>query len=87
MKHFYSNHNMEQVWHHFVEFPPHKNTKTWSFDNSTPTSNKDKSCPYNVNTTSTRKVMRIEKNITWGIISWSNTKFSKFTTKELYGRG
>ena len=59
---------MEQVLHHFVEFSPHKITKTWSFDHSTPTSNKDKSCPYNVNTTSTRKVMTIEKNITWGLL-------------------
>ena len=37
-------------------------------------------------TISSRQVMRIKKNIDKGIISWSNTKFSKLTSQELYGR-
>ena len=30
--------------------------------------------------------MRPTKNINLGIISWSDTKFSELTLKELYGR-
>ena len=30
--------------------------------------------------------MRIEKNISYGIIGWSNTKFSELASYELYGR-
>ena len=33
-----------------------------------------------------RQVIRIKKNVNKGIISWSNTKFSKLTSKKLYGR-
>ena len=40
-------------------------------------SDQDRDSPYNINTISTRKVMRIKKNIEKGIISCSNTKFSK----------
>ena len=32
------------------------------------------------------QVLRIQKNISQGIISWSNTKFSELTPQELYGR-
>ena len=46
----------------------------------------DRISPYNINTIWGRQVMRIKKNITKGIISWSNTKFSKLTSSELYGR-
>ena len=35
--------------------------------------------PYNINTISTRWVIRIKKNINLGIIGWSNTKFSELT--------
>ena len=35
----------------------------------TPTSNQDRISPYNINTVSSRQVMRIEKNINHGIIS------------------
>ena len=35
----------------------------------TPTSDQDRISPYNINTISSRKVMRIEKNINYGIIS------------------
>ena len=30
--------------------------------------------------------MRIKKNINKGIIDWPNTKFSKLTSQELYGK-
>ena len=43
----------------------------------TPVSDQDKISPYNINTMSSRQVMRINKNINWGMHSWSNTKFSK----------
>ena len=46
----------------------------------TPTSDQDRISPYNIGTISSRQVMRIEKNINYGIISWSNTKFSELTT-------
>ena len=35
----------------------------------TPTSDQDRLSPYNINTISSRQVMRIEKNINHGIIS------------------
>ena len=35
----------------------------------TPTSDRDRISPYNINTISSRQVMRIEKNINHGIIS------------------
>lgn len=36
--------------------------------------------PYNINTMTSRQVLRIkEKNIDKGIIGWSNIKFSKMT--------
>ena len=41
------------------------------------TGDQDRISPYNINTISSRQVMRIEKNINHGIISWSNTKFSE----------
>ena len=45
-----------------------------------PTSDQDRISPYNINTVSSRQVMRIEKNINYGIISWSNAKFSELTS-------
>ena len=48
-------------------------------------SDQDRISPYNINTISTKEVMRIKKNINLGIISWSNTKFSELTLYELYG--
>ena len=43
----------------------------------TPMSDQDRISPYNINTISSRQVMRIKKNINEGMISWSTTKFSK----------
>ena len=43
----------------------------------TPISDQGWISPYNINTISSRQVMRMEKNINLGIISWSNTKFSE----------
>ena len=48
----------------------------FSLNPFTPTSDQDRISPYNINTISSRQVMRIEKIINHGIISWSNTKFS-----------
>ena len=53
---------------------------------STPTSDQDRISLYNINTISSRQVMRIKKDISYGIKSWSNTKFCKPTSQELYGR-
>ena len=50
------------------------------FNPFTPTSDQDRISPYSVNTISSRQVMRIEKNINHGTISWSNTKFSELTS-------
>ena len=49
------------------------------FNPLTPISDQDRISPYNINTISTRKVMKIKKNINLGIISGSNTKFSVLT--------
>ena len=40
-----------------------------SFNPLTPMSDQDRISPYNINTISTRQVMRIKKNINLGIIS------------------
>ena len=39
--------------------------------------------PYIISSVSSRQVRRIEANINLGVISWSTTKFSKLTSKEL----
>ena len=49
-------------------------------------SDQERISPYNINTISSRQVMRIKKNISRGIISWSDIKFSILTSQELYGR-
>ena len=49
-------------------------------------SDQNRISPYNSKTIEGRQVMRKTKNINKGIISWSNTKFSKLTSQELYGR-
>ena len=51
-----------------------------------PTSDLDRISPYSFSTVSSRQVMRIKKNINKGIIGWSNSKFSKLTSYELYSR-
>ena len=56
------------------------------FNPLTPISDQDRISPCDINTTSRRQVMRIKKNISERIISWSNIKFSKLTSQELYGR-
>ena len=46
---------------------------------------RDRISPYN-DTISSKQVMRIKKKINYRIINWSNTKFSKLTSEELYDR-
>ena len=45
-----------------------KEGKKISFNPFTPTNDQDRISPYNINTISSRQVMRIEKNIDYGII-------------------
>ena len=52
----------------------------------TPKGDQDRISPYNINTISSRKVMRKKKNINQEIISWSSNKFSKLTSQEPHGR-
>ena len=47
----------------------------------TPMSDQDWISPYYFKPTSSKQVMRVKKDINYGIISWSNTKFSKITPK------
>lgn len=47
-------------------------------------SDQARSSPYNINTTSSRQVMRIKGNINLVIISCSNTKLSEFTLWKFY---
>ena len=44
------------------------------------TSDQDRISPYNMNAILSIEVMRVKRNINKGIISSSNTKFSKLTT-------
>ena len=60
--------------------------RLFGFNPFTPMRDQDRISPYNINATSNGQVMRIQNNITQGIISWSNAKFSKLTSQELYGR-
>ena len=46
-----------------------KKTKKYSLNPFTPTSDQERISPYNINTISSRQVMRIEKNTNHGIIS------------------
>ena len=46
----------------------------------------DRISPHNINTISSKQVMRIKKNFNKAIISWSNNKFSELTLQELIGR-
>ena len=43
-------------------------------------SDQNKMSPYNINTISSRQVIRLKKNIKEETISWSNMKFSKVTS-------
>ena len=53
---------------------------------STPMSVQDRISPYNINTVWGRLVVRIRTiKDQLRVISWSNTKFSKLTSQELYG--
>ena len=56
------------------------------FNTLSPTGDLDRSSPYVISMISSRQVIRIKKNINWGIIGWSNSKFSKLTSHKLYGR-
>ena len=49
-------------------------------------SDRDTISPYNTTTMSSRQTMKINKNISKGIINWSDIKFSELTSQELYGR-
>ena len=49
-------------------------------------SDQDVISPYNINTILSRQVLRINQKVNEGLISWSNTKFSELTSKELYDR-
>ena len=51
-----------------------------TFNPLTPMNDQDRISSYNINTISTRQVMRIKKNINLGIISWTITKFSELTS-------
>ena len=49
-------------------------------------SDQDRISSYYIYTKSWRQVMRIKKNINYGITNWSDTKFSKLTYWESFGR-
>ena len=49
-------------------------------------SDQDRISSYNINIISSRQAMRIKNNISYGIINWFKTKFSKLTSQELYSR-
>ena len=49
-------------------------------------SDQDRISPYNINTISSRQVMRIKKISIGELLIDQNTKFSKLTSQELYGK-
>ena len=55
-----------------------KCSKPCELNPSTPMSDQDRISPHNINTISTKQVIRIKKNINLGI-SWPNGKFSELT--------
>ena len=64
----------------FYDWPAWKRiTPTLDFYPLAPMSDQDIISPYHVNTVSTIQMMRIQRNINFGIFSWSNTKFSELT--------
>ena len=52
----------------------------------TPVSDQDRISPYYIYAISCRQVVRIKKNINYGITDWSDTKFFKLTQWESFGR-
>ena len=52
---------------------------SWKINPLTPMSDQDRISPYFIYTISYKQVMRIKKNISYGISYWSDTKFSKLT--------
>ena len=75
----------EEIMHQKLNFEPFFGILK-EINSLTSMSDQDRISPYNINTTSSRQVMRIKKNIILGIINWSNPKFSKLTSQELYSR-
>ena len=63
-------------------------TETWNLiiNPLTLRSDQDRISPYNINSMSRRQVIRINRNISQAINSWSNTKISKLMSWELYNR-
>ena len=61
---------------------PNVQCSSYLFNPLTRMSDQNRISPNNINTISTRWVMRIKKNINLVIISWSNTKFSELTLYE-----
>ena len=59
------------------EYLPHRIKLQFGLSPLTPMSDQDRISPYNINKISTRQVMKIKKNVYFGIINWSNTKFSE----------
>ena len=49
----------------------------WLLNPLTPISDQDRISSYNINTVSTKQVMRKKENINLEILSWSHTKFSE----------
>ena len=52
----------------------------------TPLSHQDIISPYYIYIISCMQVMRIGKNVNYGMTNWSDTKFSKLAKGELFGR-
>ena len=76
--------NLEKIQNHRVTVDPCNQIGpqqcNWKYVNPlTPMSDEDRISPNNINTISSRQVVRIKKYINLGIISWSNSKFSELT--------
>ena len=52
----------------------------------TPMSDQDRISPYNINTVSSRQVMRIKNKLTRGLYNLIQYQIPQVTSQELYGR-
>ena len=76
------NQTMVKKIHWWFQHATKLATKCWAggLNPLTPMNDQYRISPYNINTISSRWVMRIKKNINLGIISRSNSKFSELTS-------
>ena len=72
----------KKFWKDFVS-DTHENSR---INPLSPISDQERISSYTISTVSSRQEMIIKNNMNQGTIGWSNSKFSKLTSYELYAR-